>query len=181
MDAATWPPHVKVAINLSPVQLRNRQLPLEVAAALTASGLLPMRLEVEVTETVMLSDADAMTQVLSQLRQLGVRICMDDFGTGYSSLSHLRRFPFDKIKIDRSFVMDVCRRHEAAAIVRAVTQLGSSLAMTTTAEGVESAEQLQTLRAAGCCEAQGFLFSPAVPLASVPAVMAALQAARPAA
>jgi diguanylate cyclase (GGDEF)-like protein len=177
-DAVRWPRDLKVAINLSPVQLRNRQLPLEFANALSSSGLLPSRLEIEVTETVMLAEADAMTNVLHQLRQLGVRISMDDFGTGYSSLSHLRRFPFDKIKIDRSFVIDVSRRHEAAAIVRAVAQLGSSLAMITTAEGVETVEQLQALREAGCTEAQGFLFSPAVPAPQVPEIVKTIHAAK---
>jgi EAL domain-containing protein (putative c-di-GMP-specific phosphodiesterase class I) len=134
---------------------------------LASSGLPPKRLEVEITETVLIQDNDTTLAVLHQLRDLGVRISMDDFGTGYSSLSYLRRFPFDKIKIDRSFIRDLARRDDSRSIVRAVTGLGSSLGMVTTAEGVETDEQLRLLRAEGCTQVQGFLFSPPKPLREI--------------
>jgi EAL domain-containing protein (putative c-di-GMP-specific phosphodiesterase class I) len=126
--------------------------------------LSPKRLELEITESVLLQDSAAATAILRQLRDLGVTISMDDFGTGYSSLSYLRKFPFDKIKIDQSFIRDLAKGGDSLAIVHAVTGLGNSLGISTIAEGVETAEQLDRLRAAGCTEAQGFLFGAAKPL-----------------
>ena len=163
MQAATWPDHIKVSVNLSPVQFKSNTLVLNVMAALAASELNPARLELEITETVMLHDTESTLATLVRLRELGVSISMDDFGTGYSSLSYLRKFPFDKIKIDQSFVRGLSAEDESAAIVRAVTGLGRSLGMTTTAEGVETTDQLELLRREGCVEVQGFLFSPPVP------------------
>jgi EAL domain-containing protein (putative c-di-GMP-specific phosphodiesterase class I) len=159
-EAATWPRGVKVAVNLSPVQFRSRNLVQTVIGALAASGLPGNRLELEITESVLLQDGENTLATLHQLKGLGVRISMDDFGTGYSSLSYLRSFPFDKIKIDRSFVTDLEHRVDCVAIVRAVAILGSSLGMATTAEGVETKEQLDRLRAQGCTEAQGYFFAP---------------------
>ncbi len=158
-DAATWVGGQKVAVNLSPVQFGSRTLVNDVAAALRDSGLEPGRLELEITETVMLEDTEAVLATLHQLRDLGVDIAMDDFGTGYSSLSYLRRFPFDKVKIDRSFIEDLGQGGDCDAIVSAVTELCERLGMTTTAEGVETEEQLQRLYAGNCTEAQGYLFS----------------------
>ncbi len=162
-EAATWPGNVKVAVNLSALQIKSKTLVLDVAAALGASGLSPGRLELEITETVILQDSEATLTVLHQLRALGLRISMDDFGTGHSSLSYLRSFPFDKIKIDKSFVCDISEADESAAIVRAVTGLGMSFGMATTAEGVETEQQLLRLREEGCTEVQGYLFSPPRP------------------
>jgi EAL domain-containing protein (putative c-di-GMP-specific phosphodiesterase class I) len=138
-----------------------------VLAALAASELAPNRLELEITETVLLHDNVATLATLHRLRGAGIRIAMDDFGTGSSSLSYLRSFPFDKIKIDRSFVQELASRGDSMAIVRAVTGLGRSLGVSTTAEGVETGEQLALLRSEGCNEAQGFLFGPAVTAAEV--------------
>jgi diguanylate cyclase (GGDEF)-like protein len=162
-QATTWPSHLKVSVNLSSVQFRSNTLVLNVLSALAASGLDANRLELEVTETVMLHDTEATLATLVRLRELGVSISMDDFGTGYSSLSYLRKFPFDKIKIDQSFVRSLAGEEESAAIVRAVTGLGRSLGMITTAEGVETTDQLELLRREGCMEVQGFLFSAPVP------------------
>jgi EAL domain-containing protein (putative c-di-GMP-specific phosphodiesterase class I) len=162
-QAAKWPGHVRIAVNLSPVQFKNAHLVASVVGALAASGLAANRLEVEITESVLLQESDATLSVLHQLRDLGVAISMDDFGTGYSSLSYLRKFPFDKIKIDQSFIRDLADGGDSLAIVRAVTGLGSSLGITTLAEGVETAEQLARLKAEGCIEAQGFLFGAAKP------------------
>jgi diguanylate cyclase (GGDEF)-like protein len=166
-EAVTWPGDIKVAVNLSPIQFKSERLVLDIAAALGASGLAPARLELEITETVMLHDTEATLAMLRQIKALGVSIAMDDFGTGYSSLSYLRKFPFDKIKIDQSFVREISEADESMAVVRAVVGLGSSLGMVTIAEGVETPEQLRTLRAEGCTLAQGFLFSPAVPAAEI--------------
>jgi diguanylate cyclase (GGDEF)-like protein len=173
-DAVAWPDHVRVAVNLSPVQFRSRALVLDVISALSAAGLPARRLELEITETVMLQDTEATLATLYQLKDLGVSISMDDFGTGYSSLSYLRRFPFDHIKIDQSFIRDLPNGTNASAIVRAVSGLGASLGMSTTAEGVETTGQLRQLRAEGCTEAQGWLFSPARPAAEVPGLLASL-------
>jgi diguanylate cyclase (GGDEF)-like protein len=170
-DATKWPKHIKVAVNLSPAQFRGGGLVFEVVNALAASGLSPHRLELEVTETIMLMDTEATLTILHQLRELGVRISMDDFGTGYSSLSYLRKFPFDKIKIDQSFIRDLSDAEDTVAIVRAVTGLGESFGMTTTAEGVETEEQLKRLRAEGCTEVQGYLFSPPVPVKKLAGLM----------
>jgi EAL domain-containing protein (putative c-di-GMP-specific phosphodiesterase class I) len=169
--AVKWPSNVKVAVNLSPVQFRSRNLVSAVVAALAHSGLSPLRLELEITESVFLAETAANLATLHQLRGLGVRISMDDFGTGYSSLSYLRSFPFDKIKIDRSFVSDLAERPDCGAIVRAISGLGRSLNITTTAEGVETAEQLEWLRAEGCNEVQGFLFSSARPAAEIESLL----------
>jgi diguanylate cyclase (GGDEF)-like protein len=158
-DATTWPADVRVAVNLSLAQFNDRGLVEQVEGALAASQLPPERLELEITEAVLLQSTEATLDKLHALRRLGVRISMDDFGTGYSSLSYLRSFQFDKIKIDRSFVHDLPKRGENMAIVRAVTELGRSLGISTTAEGVETDEQLALLRAGGCTEVQGFLLS----------------------
>jgi diguanylate cyclase (GGDEF)-like protein len=158
-DAATWPNHVKVAINLSPIQLTSPSLVSVVMNALARSRLKPERLELEITEAVLMRNTDQVLETLHQLRSLGARISMDDFGTGYSSLSYLRSFPFDKIKIDRSFIKGL-PDSDSIAIVRAVTGLAHSLSMTTTAEGVETRQQLDQVRALGCTEMQGYVFSP---------------------
>ncbi|HXA23819.1 MAG TPA: EAL domain-containing protein [Acetobacteraceae bacterium] len=171
LAAASWPGEMRVAVNLSPAQFKSRDLVTAVALALHEAGLAADRLELEITETVMLQDTDATLATLHQFRALGVGIAMDDFGTGYSSLSYLRRFPFDRIKIDQTFVRDACRKRDCGAIVRAVTGLGKELGMATTAEGVETAEQLAAVTLAGCTEVQGFLFSQAVPRCAVPDIL----------
>jgi diguanylate cyclase (GGDEF)-like protein len=158
-EAATWPTHVKIAVNLSPVQFKSKMLLPVVTMALAASGLPPNRLQLEITEMVLLQESDSTLATLHQLRALGIGISMDDFGTGYSSLSYLRKFPFDKIKIDASFVRDVSAGGDSVAIIRAVAAMGMSLGMVTTAEGVETREQLDCLRQERCTEAQGDLFS----------------------
>ena len=171
-EAVKWPAEVKVAVNLSPAQFRSRNLVQIVISALAQSGLSPTRLELEITESIFLAETDANLAILHQLRELGVGISMDDFGTGYSSLSYLRSFPFDKIKIDRSFVKDLAQRPDCGAIVRAISGLGRSLNITTTAEGVETEDQLDWLRAEGCNEVQGFLFSAARPAAEIGKLLA---------
>lgn len=171
-EAAKWPADVKVAVNLSPAQFRSRNLVQIVISALAQSGLSPKRLELEITESIFLAETEANLAILHQLRELGVSISMDDFGTGYSSLSYLRSFPFDKIKIDRSFVKDLAERPDCSAIVRAISGLGRSLNITTTAEGVETEDQLDWLRAEGCNEVQGFLFSAARPAAEIGKLLA---------
>jgi EAL domain-containing protein (putative c-di-GMP-specific phosphodiesterase class I) len=175
-EAMKWPAEIKIAVNLSPVQFRSRNLMQVVVSALAHSGLSPRRLEVEITESVFLAETEANLAILHQLRELGVSISMDDFGTGYSSLSYLRSFPFDKIKIDRSFVKDLARRSDCLAIVRAISGLGRSLNITTTAEGVETEDQLDWLRAEGCNEVQGFLFSAARPASEIETLLAAFRA-----
>jgi diguanylate cyclase (GGDEF)-like protein len=174
-EAATWPGKLTVAVNLSAVQFRNATLALSAVSALAQSGLAASRLELEITETVLLQDDRAVLDALHQFRDLGIRICMDDFGTGYSSLSYLRSFPFDKIKIDRSFISELGKANDAVAIIRAIMQLGSSLGMITTAEGVETKEQLDILRAEGCMQAQGYLFSRPKPAAEIPSMLRHLQ------
>jgi predicted signal transduction protein with EAL and GGDEF domain len=166
-DAAAWPDDIGVAVNLSPVQFKNPNLVLQVMNALAQSGLPAHRLELEITESVLLQNSEATLATLHALRGNGVRISLDDFGTGYSSLSYLRSFPFDKIKIDRSFVEDVTSREDSLAIVRAVAGLGRSLGIATTAEGVETMAQLDVLRREGCTQAQGYLFSKPRPAAEV--------------
>jgi diguanylate cyclase (GGDEF)-like protein len=155
--AARWPEHITVAVNLSPVQFRNSGLVQVVMGALAAACLPASRLELEITETALLEDSAATLSVLHQLRQLGVHIAMDDFGTGYSSLSYLQSFPFDKIKIDRSFTKNIVARQESRNIVRAVVALANGLGMQTTAEGVETKEQLDAVKAEGCTSVQGYL------------------------
>ncbi len=162
-EAAKWPAHLKIAINLSPAQFRSKELVPVIIGALANSGVAPQRLELEVTETVIMHDSEAVFAALGQLRKLGVQIALDDFGTGYSSLSFLQKFPFDKIKIDRSFVNELSSpREESRLIARAVVRFAVSLGKTTTAEGVETKEQLDILRAEVCVETQGYYFSPPV-------------------
>ena len=158
-DAATWPKPVRIAVNLSPAQFKSRSVVQSVINALAASGLDASRLELEITESVLLHDNEATIATLHQLRSFGIKISMDDFGTGYSSLSYLRSFPFDKIKIDRSFIKDISDKGDCAAIVKAVAGLGKGLGIRTTAEGVETIDQLRHVRAEGCTEVQGYFFS----------------------
>jgi predicted signal transduction protein with EAL and GGDEF domain len=164
-EASTWPSHVKVAVNLSAMQFKNRKLVEVIMNAVAAAELSPHRLELEITESVLLQDDDATLAMLHQMRGLGVRISMDDFGTGYSSLSYLRKFPFDKIKIDQSFIRDLSKGDDSIAIVRAVASLAASLNIATVAEGVETADQLDIARTEGCTEVQGYFFSRPVPAA----------------
>jgi len=186
-EAASWPAYVRVAVNLSPVQFKSKRLVALVQETLEASGLVPRRLELEITETVLLQETELVMTMLHSLHDLGVRISMDDFGTGYSSLSYLRRFPFDKIKIDRSFVGDLlgppnaaggttaewpsAAATSAAMIVRAITGLGLNLGMLITAEGVENAEQFAQVRQEGCTEVQGYFISPPRPALEVMAML----------
>jgi diguanylate cyclase (GGDEF)-like protein/PAS domain S-box-containing protein len=173
MDAAEWPDDVRVAVNLSPLQFRTGNLLALVNDALRQSGLPARRLELEITETLMLEKSSQVLATLHALRALGVRISMDDFGTGYSSLSYLRNFPFDKIKIDQSFVRDLGSNRDAQAIVRSIISLGTGLGVTITAEGVETEAELSCLRTEGCHEGQGFLFSRARPNAEIVSLLKA--------
>ncbi len=162
-EAASWPENIRLAVNVSPVQFKNGALALKVAAALATSALPANRLELEITEAVLIRDDETALAILHQLRDIGVRIALDDFGTGYSSLSYLQRFPFDKIKIDRCFVNDLAEGGGSSSIVQAVVNIAAARQMTTTAEGVETEPQQQLLRALGCSEMQGYLFSAAQP------------------
>ena len=171
-EAATWPSDIRVAVNVSPAQFRKPGLVKVVSDALAESGLQAGRLEVEITESVLLVNSSATLATLHQLRMLGARISMDDFGTGYSSLSYLRSFPFDKIKIDGSFIRDLRSNQDSMAIVRAVVGLGSSLHMATTAEGIETREEFDHLRHEGCTEGQGYFFSKPQPAEAVHALLA---------
>jgi diguanylate cyclase (GGDEF)-like protein len=173
-EAATWPSDVKIAVNLSPIQFKSKGLLPSVISALAASGLSPNRLELEITESVLLQDGDATLAILHELRGLGIRISMDDFGTGYSSLSYLRKFPFDKIKIDQSFIFAMSDHNDSLAIVRAVIAMGSGLGIATTAEGVETPEQFKQLKLEGCTEVQGYLFSAPRPAAEVKGLLASI-------
>jgi EAL domain-containing protein (putative c-di-GMP-specific phosphodiesterase class I) len=170
-EAMTWPSELRVAVNVSPVQFRNKSLLSTIMSAVAASRLRPERLELEVTETVLMHNNDATLAVLHQLRNLGVRISMDDFGTGYSSLSYLRSFPFDKIKIDQSFVQDLIANPDSIAIIRPVAGLGQSFGMATTAEGVETQQQLDQMRAEGCTEVQGYFYSKPIPASEIGALL----------
>ena len=152
-----FPETICIAVNVSVVQFRNPHFVPFVVSALAAAGLLPHRLELEITETVLMEESEATLKTLHHLRSLGVRVALDDFGTGYSSLSYLSSFPFDKLKIDRSFVSGLGTNPDCAAIVRAIVGLGTSLGMTITAEGVETPAQLDFIRAVGCSEAQGYI------------------------
>jgi len=163
---ARWPESVKLAVNISPVQFRSRNLVQVVISALANAGLQPERLELEITENVLLNDTAGNVEMLLKLRECGVQIAMDDFGTGYSRLGYLREFPFDKIKIDRSFVRDLHDRN-AQSIVKAVTSLATALSIATTAEAVETVEQLKQLRVEGCDEVQCFLISRPRPAAEL--------------
>jgi diguanylate cyclase (GGDEF)-like protein len=171
IEAQTWPAAINLAVNLSPIQFQKGDVMSAVTAALDASCLRPERLELEITESVLMQDSIATLTILHRFRSMGIAVALDDFGTGYSSLSYLRRFPFDKIKIDQCFVHDILHRHEAMSIVRAVTHLGHDLRMRTTAEGVETQEQLDMLRDEGCTEAQGHLFSRPKPASEVPSMI----------
>ena len=166
-EATTWPDDINLAVNVSPVQFRSGTLALKIVAALSASGLAANRLELEITEAVLIRDDEAALAILHQLRAIGVRIALDDFGTGYSSLSYLQRFPFDKIKIDRCFVTDIAEPNGSSSIVQAVVNIAAASHMTTTAEGVETRQQMELLRSLGCAEMQGYLFSPAKPAADI--------------
>ena len=166
-ETVNWPDHVKVAVNLSPSQLNNRNLVKVVMEALEESGMPATKLQLEITESVLMQNTFSTLATLHELRKLGVQIAMDDFGTGYSSLSYLRSFPFDKIKIDRSFIKDLANGAEPLAIVHAVAGLANCLNMISTAEGVETQQQLDTLQAIGCTEMQGYLFSQARPAKDV--------------
>jgi diguanylate cyclase (GGDEF)-like protein len=171
-EAATWPAHVRVAVNVSPIQFKSETLPLKVATALAETGLDPRRLELEITEAVLIADDDAALVALNQLRALGVHIALDDFGTGYSSLQYLQRFPFDKIKIDRSFVKEVTRNSSSASIIRAVVSIAADRNMITTAEGVETLQQRETVQNLGCTQMQGYLFSAARPAHEIRGLLA---------
>jgi diguanylate cyclase (GGDEF)-like protein len=166
-EAATWPDDIKVAVNVSPVQFKSGTLALKIVAALAASGLAANRLELEITEAVLIRDDEAALAVLHQLRDIGVRIALDDFGTGYSSLSYLQRFPFDKIKIDRCFVDNLVEPDGSSCIVQAIVNIAAARHITTTAEGVETQPQRELLRALGCSEMQGYLFSAPKPAAEI--------------
>ena len=165
--AARWPGELRVAVNISAAQFRNSGLLQVIVGALSASGLSPTRLEIEITETVLLQNRETTLAVLHQLRALGIRIAMDDFGTGYSSLTYLQSFPFDKIKIDRSFVKDIGHNTGSLNIVRAVAALANGFGMSATAEGVETHGQLAQIVAAGCTEMQGYLFSQPLPAGEI--------------
>jgi diguanylate cyclase (GGDEF)-like protein len=171
-EAMNWPDDIGVAVNLSPVQFKKGSLASAVVSALASSGLPASRLELEVTESILLEKSDSNIEILNQLRGLGVRISMDDFGTGYSSIGYLRNFRFDKIKIDRSFVQDLMEDDGCLAIVRAVVGLGKSFGIRTIAEGVETEAQLERLALEGCTEVQGYLYSRPVPADQVPALLA---------
>jgi diguanylate cyclase (GGDEF)-like protein len=171
-EAASWPSAVNIAVNVSPVQFRSHAFSLKVANVLAATGLSANRLELEITEAVLIRDDEAALAMLQHLRAIGVRIALDDFGTGYSSLSYLRRFPFDKIKIDRSFVSDVAMADGSSSIVQAVINIARARSMTTTAEGVETEEQREMLLGLGCTEMQGYLISRARPAVEIRPLLA---------
>ena len=162
-ETTNWPDRVKVAVNLSPSQLNNRNLVKVVMEALDESGMPARKLQLEITESVLMQNTFSTLATRHELRKLGVQIAMDDFGTGYSSLSYLRSLPFDKIKIDRSFIQDLANGEEPLAIVHAVAGLAKCLNMISTAEGVETQQQMDMLQAIGCTEMQGYLFSQARP------------------
>jgi predicted signal transduction protein with EAL and GGDEF domain len=174
-EAENWPADISVAVNLSPVQFSEGGLVATVHSALAASGLRPDRLELEITESVLLRNTAGTLAALHRFREMGICVALDDFGTGYSSLSYLHSFPFNKIKIDKSFIHDLTTNKESMSIVRAVTGLGKSLGIKTTAEGVETPEQLDRLRQKGCTEAQGNLFSGPRPVSELPSLIERLQ------
>ena len=174
-DAMEWPGQISVAVNISPVQFRGAEFVNVIKRALAASGLPAQRLELDITELVLMQENEMALAKLKQLKDLGVSIAMDDFGTGYSSLGYLRSFPFDRIKVDQSFVRDVTTNKESLAILRAVVGLGSSLNMVTTAEGVETRDQLDLLRNEGCSDVQGYLFSQPVPAVDIKGLLIALE------
>jgi diguanylate cyclase (GGDEF)-like protein len=180
-QAKQWPEDVKVAVNLSPVQFQRGAIVATTVSALAEAELPPNRLELEITESVLLDKSERNLRTLESLRALGVRISMDDFGTGYSSLSYLRNFPFDKIKIDQSFVQSLSRDGRSLTIVTAIAGLGQSFGITTVAEGVETEEQIECLIMKGCSELQGRFYSMPVPADEIPALLAKLLAAAAAA
>jgi EAL domain-containing protein (putative c-di-GMP-specific phosphodiesterase class I) len=167
LDAAAWPADIKLAFNISAVQLRNRSLGLRILTILGDTGFDPHRLELEITETALVDNLEMAQRVIDELRQVGIRIALDDFGTGYATLRQLQTLHLDKIKIDRSFVDRISEDNQSMVIVRAILGLASGLGLTTTAEGIEDAEQLASLKANGCSEGQGYLFGKAVPAQSV--------------
>jgi diguanylate cyclase (GGDEF)-like protein len=171
MEAVDWPDDIRVCVNLSPLQFSKGNLVSTVVSALASSGLSATRLELEITESVLLEKSERNIAILNQMRELGVRISMDDFGTGYSSIGYLRSFPFDKIKIDQSFVRDLLVDEGSLAIVRAIAGLGVSFGMTTTAEGVETEEQMRCLNLEGCVEVQGYFYSKPVPTSEIAGVL----------
>ncbi|KYK43174.1 hypothetical protein A1D31_38640 [Bradyrhizobium liaoningense] len=170
-EAATWPREIRLSVNVSPVQLKSQTLGLRVMTALADCSLAPDRLEVEITEAVLIRDHEAALKILHELHAIGVRVALDDFGTGYSSLSYLKRFPFNKVKIDRSFVKDIGTR-SSSTIVQAVVNIAAVGNMTTTAEGVETVQQRELLRKLGCTEMQGYLFSAPKPASEVRKLLA---------
>lgn len=169
--AVNWPRDIKLSVNVSPLQFTGRDFLHDVSDALAMSGLSASRLDLEITESALLADTEQTLTLLHKLHALGVRISMDDFGVGYSSFNYLRRFPFDRIKIDRSFVRDVASHEDAIAIVRAATSVAASLGMIVTAEGIETQEQLDRVRAGGCAEAQGYFFCPPIRAENLPGVL----------
>jgi len=174
LDAVGWPEDILLAVNISPAQFKSGDFVQVVTSVLEKSRLPARRLELEITELVLMQDSAATLSMLHELKDLGVGVAMDDFGTGYSSLGYLRSFPFDRIKIDQSFIADISESKESLAILRAVVGLGSSLNIATTAEGVEAAKQLELLRSEGCTEVQGYFFSPPKPAAEVAQLLASL-------
>jgi EAL domain-containing protein (putative c-di-GMP-specific phosphodiesterase class I) len=166
-EAASWPKHVRVAVNVSPVQIKSPGFVLDIVRILAETGLHARRLELEMTESVLIQDDDATLTVLHNLRDLGVRIAMDDFGTGFSSLSYLHRFPFDKIKIDRCFIMNLPDDRGSVATIQAVIGIAKAREIVTTAEGVETEEQRKVLHELGCDQIQGFLISGARPASEI--------------
>ena len=174
-DAMSWPVPLSVAVNVSPAQFKSERLIETVVSALAYAGLPASRLEIEITEGVLLQENERTLATLHRLRDLGIRVSMDDFGTGYSSLSYLRSFPFDKIKIDRSFVTGMADSPDGTAIIRAISGLGASLGMTTVAEGVETPEQLRRIREEGCTDVQGYLVSRPVPAAELLKLLSAIE------
>jgi predicted signal transduction protein with EAL and GGDEF domain len=169
MEAAEWPADICIAVNISPMQFKGKGFVSTVSSALAASALAPGRLELEITEAILLQNRGTTLAALQELRESGVRIAMDDFGTGRSVLGYLRKFPFDKIKIDQSFIHNMSDHDDSLAIVRAMVAVGTGLCIGTTAEGVETREQLEQLKSEGCSEMQGYLFSPPKPAAEVKA------------
>ena len=177
-EAARWPDGLRVAVNVSSLQFKNCDLVALIAESLAEAGLPARRLEIEITESLLLERGNETMETLRKLRALGISIAMDDFGTGYSSLSYLRNFPLSKIKIDRSFVADLTTATDRAVIVQSIIEIARTLDMTTTAEGVETEEQLASLKSMGCTEAQGYLFSRPVPPGDIPGILARLNASR---
>ena len=170
-EAVKWPKELRVAVNLSSIQFKNMSLVKVILGALATSGLQASRLELEITETLLLEDNAKTLAMLHELRSLGVHIVMDDFGTGFSSLNYLRSFPFDKIKIDKSFIKDLSKDDNSEAIVRTVIRLAQALNIDVVAEGVETKAQLDFVVVEGCTEVQGFYFSPAMPIESFEKVL----------